>query len=131
MRIIITTDVKSEVLISEGMLNVINPVKVEFEEMRRPKPDIPEIRTVCRRLRQMKKISRQFRKRPKPYPPSKNRKPPVKPKIQLDMGKVFALWNANWTYAQIAEEMGVSVPTVKRRMQEWEPPEEGPEEEEL
>ena len=43
MRIIITTDVKSEVLISEGMLNVINPVKVEFEEMRRPKPDIPEI----------------------------------------------------------------------------------------
>lgn len=43
MRIIITTDVKSEVLISEGMLNVINPVKVEFEEMRRPKPDITEI----------------------------------------------------------------------------------------
>ena len=41
MRITIISDVKSEVIISEGMLTVINPVKVEFDEMGRKEPESP------------------------------------------------------------------------------------------
>lgn len=43
------------------------------------------------------------------------KKPGVKP-IQLDMGKLRALWDAGWTVDMIADEMRVSATTVKRRL---------------
>lgn len=40
---------------------------------------------------------------------------PQKPK-ELDEGKIMALKNAGWTNKKIAEEMGVSEPTISRRI---------------
>lgn len=111
MRITIISDVKSEVIISEGMLTVINPVKVEFDEMGRKEPESPA-------APEEEVVS----------PPPSKKKSPVKKKLQLDMNKAFALWNAGWSYVKIADEMGVSVPTLKSRMREWTPPEEASEE---
>lgn len=48
-------------------------------------------------------------------PEKKERKP-------IDMGKVHALQDAGWAMKEIALEMGVSVPTLVKRLKEEEPP---------
>ena len=64
------------------------------------------------------------RQQPGPEPkPKRKRNPGGKmgaPK-QIDRGKVFALRNAGWTAAKIADEMKCSLGTVKRILQEEAP----------
>ena len=60
---------------------------------------------------------------PDPEPKKRKRNPVGKmgaPK-QIDRGKVFALRNAGWTAAKIADEMKCSLGTVKRILQEEAP----------
>lgn len=43
-----------------------------------------------------------------------------KPKKELDIGKVKALRKAGWTLEKIADEMGVSSPTISKSLKEVE-----------
>lgn len=55
-------------------------------------------------------------KDPEPEPESTKRKPnPGRTKV-LDEGKIKALRVAGWSIAKIADEMGVSVPTIANRL---------------
>lgn len=47
---------------------------------------------------------------------TEKKKPPVKEKAPLDMGKVKALRRAGWSYDKIGDEMGVSGPTISNRL---------------
>lgn len=43
-----------------------------------------------------------------------------KKRVELDLGKIGALWKAGWSIRKIAEEMKVSEPTIKARLEEME-----------
>lgn len=43
---------------------------------------------------------------------------PPKKRKDNDMGKIRALHNAGWSQQAIADEMGVSAPTIKKRLEE-------------
>ena len=43
---------------------------------------------------------------------------PPKKRKDIDMGKIRALHNAGWSQQAIADEMGVSAPTIKKRLEE-------------
>lgn len=43
-------------------------------------------------------------------------KAPVKRKAQVDVGRIRALQDAGWSVAKIADDMGISEPTVRRYM---------------
>ena len=47
------------------------------------------------------------------------------PYKELDMGKVRALKNAGWSVQKIADEMGVSRPTMNKVIQEMEKKKDG------
>lgn len=43
-------------------------------------------------------------------------KPKDRRKLQLDFGKIRSLHEAGWTQAKIADEMGVSAPTISKAL---------------
>lgn len=55
---------------------------------------------------------------PKPAPakPKKSAKKPGPKKKQLDIGKMNALRKAGWSIPKIADEMGVSAPTIRKHL---------------
>lgn len=60
--------------------------------------------------------------RPKPAEPIKVLEPapdkPKKKRAAFDVGKMRALLTAGWSVPKIADEMGVSAPTVRKYMRE-------------
>jgi len=55
--------------------------------------------------------------KPKPAPkPKKSAKKPGPKKKQLDTGKMNALRKAGWSIPKIADEMGVSAPTIRKHL---------------
>lgn len=53
-----------------------------------------------------------------PLPESETVSEPPKKRKDIDMGKIRALHNAGWSQQAIADEMGVSAPTIKKRLEE-------------
>lgn len=62
--------------------------------------------------------------KPKPAPakPKKSAKKPGPKKKQLDIGKMNALRKAGWSIPKIADEMGVSAPTIRKHLTAMEYP---------
>lgn len=61
--------------------------------------------------------------KPKPAPkPKKSAKKPGPKKKQLDIGKMNALRKAGWSIPKIADEMGVSAPTIRKALRDLEYP---------
>ena len=57
------------------------------------------------------------KKKPGPKPKAKAKKPGPKKK-PLDTGKLGALRKAGWSIAKIADEMGVSAPTIRKALED-------------
>lgn len=53
-----------------------------------------------------------------PLPEIETVSEPPKKRKDIDMGKIRALHNAGWSQQAIADEMGVSAPTIKKRLEE-------------
>jgi hypothetical protein len=53
---------------------------------------------------------------PEPKKPAETKNKGGRTKIKLDLGKVGALRKANWTIAQIADEMKVGTSTIQRAL---------------
>ena len=53
-----------------------------------------------------------------PLPEIETLSEPPKKRKDIDMGKIRALHNAGWSQQAIADEMGVSAPTIKKRLEE-------------
>ena len=53
-----------------------------------------------------------------PLPEIETVSEPPKKRKDIGMGKIRALHNAGWSQQAIADEMGVSAPTIKKRLEE-------------
>ena len=51
-------------------------------------------------------------------PKQKTPKAPGKKRSTFDVGKLSALWKAGWSIPKIADEMGVSEPTVRKYLKQ-------------
>ena len=103
MKIIITTNANTDVILSDGMVNIIGYARLEV---------VPETSKVVPAA---------------PEKPGKTEKPEkaakkergTYAKKEYDVPKMIALRNAGWTYEKIADEMGCPRSTVYRLIEQY------------